>query len=94
MSDTHWLQHTHACFGVRIRQEVVSKFAGSWTPGVALSAAPGETYNSDTFAGHMRLGQAYLQSKESGKALSEFECAVGLNPDSAPARYNLGATPP
>jgi tetratricopeptide (TPR) repeat protein len=58
---------------------------------VLLSAAPGETPNFDAYDGHMRMGQAYLQSKESGKAVSEFESAVRLRPGSAAAQYNLGA---
>src|SRR5438093_8475797 len=39
---------------------------------------------------HMRLGQDYLRRKDAGRAASEFETAVQLKPDSAPAHYNLG----
>src|ERR1700730_3241595 len=43
------------------------------------------------FAEHLRLGQSYLEHKQPGRAATEFEVAVGLQPDSAAAYYNLGA---
>jgi tetratricopeptide (TPR) repeat protein len=39
---------------------------------------------------HIRLGQYYLERKDAGRAVTEFEAAVNLKPDSAAARYNLG----
>jgi tetratricopeptide (TPR) repeat protein len=44
-----------------------------------------------SFDDHLRLGQYYLEHKQAGRAATEFEVAVGLQPDSAAAHYNLGA---
>jgi tetratricopeptide (TPR) repeat protein len=44
----------------------------------------------DAFDRHMRLGQYYLDGKDSGRAASEFEAATRLDLRSAAARYSLG----
>src|SRR6516162_2271183 len=39
---------------------------------------------------HTRLGRYYLDHKEVGRAVTEFEKVVNIQPNSATAQYNLG----
>src|SRR5437667_3233261 len=43
-----------------------------------------------TFDDHMGLGQYYLDRNDCGRAVSEFEAAAQMKPDSEIAQYNLG----
>jgi len=45
---------------------------------------------SSQFEEHLKLGQYYLEQKASGRAVTEFEEAVRLEPNRADATYNLG----
>lgn len=42
------------------------------------------------FEGHLRLGQYFLEKDAAGRAVSEFETAIRLAPETAEAHYNLG----
>ncbi len=42
------------------------------------------------FDRHLRAGQYFLEKKQYGRAVSEFESAVGLEPGHAESHYDLG----
>ncbi|MCI0417612.1 MAG: tetratricopeptide repeat protein, partial [Acidobacteria bacterium] len=46
--------------------------------------------SSSRFEEHLKLGQYYLEQNASGRAVTEFEEAVRLEPNRADAHYNLG----